>query len=128
MQRVAPLDRIARLLRPGGLLRLHDLVYDFDPAEAADRIPAWLAGAVDDPAVGWTATELAEHVRGEFSTYRWLLEALLDRTGVRRGRRPLPAGRLWRLHLPPPPRPTGPGRRRDQWLYLTTSHRADMLT
>ena len=75
------LDRIAGLLRPGGLLRLHDLVWDFDPAEAAERIPAWLAGAVDDPAAGWTAAELAEHVRSEFSTYRRLLEALLDRTG-----------------------------------------------
>jgi SAM-dependent methyltransferase len=75
------LGRIAGLLRPGGLLRLRDLVWDFDPGEAAERIPAWLAGAVDDPAAGWTAAELAEHVRSEFSTYRWLLEALLDRTG-----------------------------------------------
>jgi SAM-dependent methyltransferase len=75
------LGRIAGLLRPGGLLRLRDLVWDFDPGEAAERIPAWLAGAVDDPAAGWTAAELAEHVRSECSTYRWLLEALLDRTG-----------------------------------------------
>lgn len=28
------LDRIARLLRPGGVLRLHDLIFDFQPAEA----------------------------------------------------------------------------------------------
>jgi SAM-dependent methyltransferase len=75
------LDRVAGFLRPGGLLRLHDLVYDFDPGEAAVRIPAWLSGAVDDPAAGWTAAELAEHVRGEFSTYAWLLEPMLDRTG-----------------------------------------------
>jgi SAM-dependent methyltransferase len=75
------LDRIAGLLRPGGVLRLRDLVYDFDPAEAAARIEAWLAGAVDDPAVGWTAAELAHHVRTEFSTYAWLLEPMLDRCG-----------------------------------------------
>ena len=31
--------------------------------------------------MGWTADELAEHVRGEFSTYSWLLDAMLDRTG-----------------------------------------------
>ena len=29
------LDRIARILRPGGILRLHDLVYDVEPARGA---------------------------------------------------------------------------------------------
>jgi hypothetical protein len=56
-------------------------VFDFDPAHADARIEAWLAGAVSDPAVGWTAGELAEHVRIEFSTYSWLFEALLARVG-----------------------------------------------
>jgi SAM-dependent methyltransferase len=75
------LDRIAAVLRPGGILRLHDLVFDFAPAEAATRIEAWISGAVDDPAVGWTAAELAEHVGGEFSTYSWLLDVMLERSG-----------------------------------------------
>ena len=75
------LYRLAGTLRPGGVLRLRDLVFDFDPADADELIPAWLSGAVSDPALGWTADELAEHVRGEFSTYRWLLEPLLARTG-----------------------------------------------
>jgi SAM-dependent methyltransferase len=75
------LDRIAGLLRPGGLLRLRDLVYDFAPGDAGVHIESWLAGAVDDPAVGWTAGELAHHVRTEFSTYAWLLDAMLDRCG-----------------------------------------------
>ena len=30
------LDRIARMLRPGGVLRLRDLIYDFRPAETED--------------------------------------------------------------------------------------------
>jgi SAM-dependent methyltransferase len=75
------LDRIAAFLRPGGILRLRDLVYDFAPAEAATHMEAWMAGAVSDPAVGWTAAELAQHVRGEFSTYRWLLDVIFDRCG-----------------------------------------------
>jgi SAM-dependent methyltransferase len=75
------LDRVHRLLAPGGVLRLRDLVFDFEPADAAERIAAWLAGAVDDPARGWTADELAEHVRIEYSTYSWLFEPLLERTG-----------------------------------------------
>jgi len=75
------LDRMAGLLRPGGILRLRDLVFDFDPAEAEAHIEAWMAGAVTDSSVGYTAEELAEHVRGEFSTYSWLLDRMLDRTG-----------------------------------------------
>lgn len=75
------LARIAALLRVGGHLRIHDLVFDFEPADADDSITAWLAGAVDDPARGWTVDELAEHVRIEFSTYRWLFEPMLERVG-----------------------------------------------
>ena len=66
------LERIASFLRPHGMLRLRDLVFDFAPHEAAERIEAWMSAAVSDPAAGWTAEELAEHVRTEFSTYSWL--------------------------------------------------------
>ncbi|WP_419994603.1 class I SAM-dependent methyltransferase [Streptomyces boninensis] len=75
------LTRIAQLLRPGGILRLHDLVYDFEPSEADDRFAAWFAGASDDPAVGYTAEDYAEHIRTEYSTFRWLLEPMLERAG-----------------------------------------------
>lgn len=73
------LERIARLLSPGGVLRLRDLVYDFEPGEADKAISAWLAEATDNPAAGWTATELVAHVREEHSTFTWLLEPMLER-------------------------------------------------
>lgn len=75
------LDRIAAVLTPGGVLRLRDLVFDFEPSQASERIAEWVAGAVDDPVKGWTADELAEHVRLEHSTYSWLFEPMLERTG-----------------------------------------------
>jgi SAM-dependent methyltransferase len=75
------LARMAAMLPPGGIVRLHDLVFDFEPADADEAIAAWVSGAVDDPARGWTAAELAEHVRLEHSTYRWLFEPLVQRTG-----------------------------------------------
>ena len=75
------LARIAEMLGPGGILRLKDLVFDFEPAEADEKLASWMAGAVDDSSAGWTADELAEHVRKEFSTYSWLFEPLLERTG-----------------------------------------------
>lgn len=37
------LTRMRGALRPGGVLRLLDIVYSFDPTEAEDRIEAWCA-------------------------------------------------------------------------------------
>jgi ubiquinone/menaquinone biosynthesis C-methylase UbiE len=75
------LDRIARLLRPGGVLRLRDLIYDFSPGEADEVFGRWLADAADDPAVGYTAEEYATHIRTEHSTFRWLFEPMLTMAG-----------------------------------------------
>jgi ubiquinone/menaquinone biosynthesis C-methylase UbiE len=75
------LDRIARMLRPGGVLRLRDLIYDFSPAEAGLVFGRWLDHAADDPADGYTAGDYAEHIRTEYSTFRWLLEPMLTATG-----------------------------------------------
>ncbi|MDI5971799.1 class I SAM-dependent methyltransferase [Streptomyces sp. SL13] len=75
------LERIARLLRPGGVLRLRDLVYDFEPGQAEAVMERWFAGAATDPARGYTRHDLAEHVRTEFSTFRWLLEPMLSAAG-----------------------------------------------
>jgi hypothetical protein len=65
---------VADTLRPGGILRLRDLAYDFEPDEADTRITELFDGAVDDPARGFTADDLATHVRTEHSTYTWLLD------------------------------------------------------
>ena len=40
------LERIASMLRPGGVLRLRDLIFDFQPAEAGTVLDDWLDGAV----------------------------------------------------------------------------------
>jgi ubiquinone/menaquinone biosynthesis C-methylase UbiE len=75
------LDRIAKLLRPGGVLRLRDLVFDFQPAEAEAVLDGWLDGAAEDPSRGYTREDFAEHLRAEFSTFRWLLEPMLAAAG-----------------------------------------------
>ena len=75
------LDRIARMLRPGGVLRLRDLIFDFRPADAEGIFRAWFEHAATDPADGYTAADYAEHIRTEFSTFRWLLEPMLAAAG-----------------------------------------------
>ncbi len=77
------LGRMADMLRPGGALRLWDVVYSFEPADAERRIEAWIAETVTaDVERGWTRAELAEHVRDEHSTFTWLLEPMIERAGL----------------------------------------------
>ena len=75
------LRNVAEMLRPGGVLRLHDLVYAFEPAEAERVVEAWVAGGAARPEDGWTREELETHVREEHSTYAWLLESMLRHAG-----------------------------------------------
>jgi ubiquinone/menaquinone biosynthesis C-methylase UbiE len=75
------LDRIAGMLRPGGVLRLHDLIFDFQPADAGTVLERWLDGAAADPASGYTREDYAGHLRTEHSTFRWLLEPMLTAAG-----------------------------------------------
>jgi SAM-dependent methyltransferase len=79
--KLVALRNVAGVLRPGGVLVLHDLIYDTGPDQLDQVIEAWLDGAVDDPALGWTADEFATHLRTEFSTYTWIVDGLLERTG-----------------------------------------------
>jgi ubiquinone/menaquinone biosynthesis C-methylase UbiE len=75
------LERIALMLRPGGVLRLRDLVFAFDAGEAERFIGAWLDSAPEHPEDGWTRAELEAHLRDEHSTFNWLLEPMLERSG-----------------------------------------------
>jgi SAM-dependent methyltransferase len=79
--KVIALRRIADMLRPGGVLRLLDLIFDFGPGEAAAVFGDWFGQAADNPADGYTAADYAEHIRTEDSTFRWLLEPMLAATG-----------------------------------------------
>jgi ubiquinone/menaquinone biosynthesis C-methylase UbiE len=77
------LRRMAGTLRAGGVLRLSDVVYSFEPAEAERRIEAWITELMAaDVEQGWTRAEIAEHVRDEHSTFTWLLEPMLERAGL----------------------------------------------
>ena len=75
------LARIADAMRPGGVLRLHDLIYDFSPAQAPGVFQDWFDHAASDPVAGYTGADYAEDIRTEFSTFRWLLEPILAAAG-----------------------------------------------
>ncbi len=75
------LQRMADVLRPGGILRLRDLVYSFSAKEAEEIFGTWLDHAAPSEQYGWTREELEMHIREEFSTFSWLLEPMLEQAG-----------------------------------------------
>lgn len=77
------LARLRRILRPGGALRLWDIVYDFPAHEAEERLEAWCATGGDSVVGEWSRAEIEEHVRDEHSTFTWLLEPMIERAGFR---------------------------------------------
>lgn len=75
------LTRMRRILRPGGLLRLWDVVYDFAPEEGEARLEAWCATGGDGTDGEWSRADYEEHVRDEHSTFTWLLEPMIKCAG-----------------------------------------------
>lgn len=78
------LQRLRRITRPGGILRLWDVVYNFSPEDAERNLEAWCATLTDEEDEGgWTRADIEEHIRDEHSTFTWLLEPMLERSGFR---------------------------------------------
>ena len=74
--------RLASMVKPGGLLRLWDAVYNFEPSEAEAVLERWFeSGTSENVDEDWLRDELEEHVRDEHSTFTWLLEPMIDRAG-----------------------------------------------
>src|SRR5262249_58730321 len=68
------LNRMARIMRPGAVLRIHDLIYDFQPSEAEEILDQWLAYAAEDPAHAYLRADFLGHIREETTSSQWLLE------------------------------------------------------
>ncbi|GAB7010703.1 class I SAM-dependent methyltransferase [Halorubrum trueperi] len=76
--KVEALKAIGTTLEEGGMLRLRDFVFSFDPQDSQAAIESWLD---DKRSTSFTEEELHVHFREEFSTYGFLLEQMLAEAG-----------------------------------------------
>ena len=74
------LQRINRMLKLGGVLYIHDVVFRFEPQDYADRINAWVK-RLGDLAGDAFRRDIEAHIRDEYSTFDWILKGLLERAG-----------------------------------------------
>lgn len=72
--------RMNRILKLGGLLYIHDVVFQFDPQQYMDKINSWIsklqAFAGDE-----IKAEIETHLRDEHSTFGWILKGMIENAG-----------------------------------------------
>ena len=75
----AGLLNMNKMLKPGGILFLSDLVYPFDPDYEAK-----MEGFLNDLSKEFSKDFVEEtkvHIRDEYSTFDWILEGMIERAG-----------------------------------------------
>jgi putative AdoMet-dependent methyltransferase len=78
--KVVALVRINRFLQMGGLFYLEDVVFSFQPESYRTAIQQWIDQA-SASGESFSEKDFEGHVRDEYSTYSWIMEAMIKRTG-----------------------------------------------
>jgi putative AdoMet-dependent methyltransferase len=73
------LVRINRMLKPGGLFFLRDVIFSVAPAAIDRAVEDWIGWMTVN--TGYSRAEVVTHVRDEHSTFDWIIEGLLVRSG-----------------------------------------------
>ncbi len=79
--KVEALRGVYGVLKPAGVFFAQELVYSFEPADAADAISRWIDSVGKDDGTGFPRAFFEEHVREKYATYSWLFEAMLRKVG-----------------------------------------------
>jgi putative AdoMet-dependent methyltransferase len=79
--KMAAFLKIAALLKPKGKFYLRDVIFSFPPEEYRTAIDKWIEQVARPEGQGWTAKDFEMHVRDEHSTFSWIIEAMLNRSG-----------------------------------------------
>ena len=79
--KMAAFLKIAAVLKPGGKFYLRDVIFLFSPAEYESAINHWIGAVAKPKGEGWTQADFEMHVREEYSTFTWIIEAMLTRSG-----------------------------------------------
>ncbi len=77
--KIEALKNIGEMLTTGGIFRLRDFVFSFDPHDSHETIEQWLDEKKD--VTEFSDEELYVHFREEYSTYGFLLETMVEQAG-----------------------------------------------
>ena len=72
--------KINKMVKMGGQLYLHDVVFQFNPQDYFSKVNAWISG-FERLAGSQFRREAEIHIRDEHSTFGWIMEGMLHRAG-----------------------------------------------
>lgn len=72
--------RMNEMLKMDGILYLFDIVFHFPPLEYEEKINAWISH-FKKLAGNKFAAEVETHIRDEYSTWGWVMKAMLEKAG-----------------------------------------------
>ncbi|MDY6966893.1 MAG: class I SAM-dependent methyltransferase [Halobacteriota archaeon] len=78
--KMVALRRIHQMLKEEGKLYLRDVVFSFDIKRYEESINDWIE-SISETAGKKMAQETEMHIRDEYSTYGWVMEEMLSRSG-----------------------------------------------
>ncbi|MFY9984618.1 MAG: class I SAM-dependent methyltransferase [Chthoniobacterales bacterium] len=78
--KIVALGRINRFLQLGGGFYLEDVVFSFQPESYNTAIQQWIDRA-SESGISFSKKDFEGHVRDEYSTYSWMMEAMIQRAG-----------------------------------------------
>lgn len=77
--KIEALKTVGKTLKDGGIFRMRDFVFSFDPQDSNKEIEEWIDE--NKEATIFTEEEIYRHFRDEYSTYGFLLESMLEQVG-----------------------------------------------
>jgi len=80
--KLAALTRCCAMLKPGGRFFLFDIVFPSKEVNLNQKIDEWIKAA-EAMADAQLAQEAVIHAQNEFSTYDWIMEGIIRRSGFR---------------------------------------------
>ncbi len=71
-----------RMLKMEGILYIFDIVFDFNATEYIEKINDWILG-FEKQAGPEFKKEVETHIREEYSTFKWVLDGMIEKAGFK---------------------------------------------
>lgn len=71
-----------KMIKTGGILYIFDVVFHFESTDYKNKINKWLAGFEKNAGEKFRE-EVETHIREEYSTFKWILDGMIERAGFR---------------------------------------------
>ncbi|MBN1969750.1 MAG: class I SAM-dependent methyltransferase [Candidatus Delongbacteria bacterium] len=76
------LFKMNKMIKVGGILYIHDIVFHFNALDYQNKINTWISGfekVVNKEFI----EEVKTHIRDEFSTFKWILDGMIEKAGFK---------------------------------------------